>query len=136
MPINWELVDLEPLRAELRGTLPGPEAERMIYAFEEAIRVARVDPDLLDCLLAATVCLRAVADDATPRHVLEDFFRRYCCDGVPREDAVARIAASYREWVRSLRDVEVRGGGAEPGDTSRSRGPQPPRRISIGSLRS
>lgn len=80
MPINWELVDLEPLRAELRETLPGPQAERMIYAFDEAIRVARVDPDLLDCLLAAAVCLRAVADGATPRHVLEDFFRRSVSD--------------------------------------------------------
>ena len=80
MPIKWELIDLEPLRAELRETLPGPEAERMVYAFEEAIRVARVDPDLLDCLLAATVCLRAVADDSTPRHVLEEFFRRSVSD--------------------------------------------------------
>jgi hypothetical protein len=78
--LNWDLVDLEPLRAELRETLPASEAERMVYAFEEAVRVARIDPQLLDCLLAATVCLRAVADDVAPRHVLEDFFRRSITD--------------------------------------------------------
>jgi hypothetical protein len=80
MSTDWDLLDLDPLRAELRETLTGSEAERMIYAFEEALRIARTDPDLLDCLLAAAVCLRARADGVSPRDVLESFFRRSVSD--------------------------------------------------------
>ena len=52
----------------------------MIYAFERALDVVRIDPELLDCLLAAAVCLKASAEGVTPRHVLEQFFRRSVSD--------------------------------------------------------
>jgi len=48
----------------------------MIWAFEQALPVARLDPELLDYLLAAVVCLVARSTERTPRDVLEMFFRR------------------------------------------------------------
>jgi hypothetical protein len=78
--MDWRAIDLEPLREELRATLPPAEAERLVYAFDEALRVARVDDELLDCLLIAAVCLRASASEETPRTVLEQFFRRSVTD--------------------------------------------------------
>lgn len=73
--IDWHALDLEPLRAELRGSLPPPEAERMIFAFERAVAVARVDGELLDFLATATICLLASEEGQTPRDVLEALFR-------------------------------------------------------------
>ena len=74
--------DLQPIADELRRTRSAPEAEQMIWAFECALEVGRVDPDLLDHLLAATVCLVAARTGCTPRDVLESFFRRSVPDGV------------------------------------------------------
>jgi hypothetical protein len=74
--MDWHSVDLTALNEELRATLAAPEAERVIYALEEALRIARVDDELLDCLLVASVCLRAHSGGDTPRAVLERFFRR------------------------------------------------------------
>jgi hypothetical protein len=48
----------------------------MVWAFEQAVRAARIDEGLLDYLLAATVCLLARVNHCSPRHVLELFFRR------------------------------------------------------------
>ena len=80
MPINWELVDLEPLRAELRETLPGPEAERMIYAFDEAIRWPE-STRICSTACSPPQCASVPSPTArTPRHVLEDFFRRSVSD--------------------------------------------------------
>ena len=73
--IDWHAFDLDALQEELRATLPPPEAEKMIWAFERAIDVARVDGDLLDYLVAAVVCLLASDEASTPRHVLEELFR-------------------------------------------------------------
>ncbi len=83
--MDWHAVDLGALNEELRATLPPAEAEKVVYALEEALRVARVDDELLDCLLLAAVCLRAHADGVTPRTVLERFFRRSVSDGEWRE---------------------------------------------------
>ena len=77
---NWDDLDLEPLHEELRSTLPAAEAEKMIWAFERALSVARVDGDLLRFLLAATAALVARAEDCSPRDVLEAFFRRSVSD--------------------------------------------------------
>jgi hypothetical protein len=44
---NWDELDLEALEKELRNTLPEAEAEKMIWAFERALSVARIDGDLL-----------------------------------------------------------------------------------------
>ena len=78
--VDWHAFDLEPLRAALRSTLPAPEAEKMSFAFERALEVARIDVDLLDFLAAAVVCLLATDEETTPRHVLEELFRRSVTD--------------------------------------------------------
>ena len=74
--MDWHSFDLDGLATALRDQGQGPDAERMIWAFEEALRVARLDPELLSYLLAALTCLVARLDDCSPRDVLEAFFRR------------------------------------------------------------
>jgi hypothetical protein len=74
--VDWNSFELDPLAAAVRSTGDGPDAERMVWAFEEALRVARLDPELLSYLLAALTCLIARVDDCSPRDVLEAFFRR------------------------------------------------------------
>jgi hypothetical protein len=74
--VDWESFDLDGLAAVIRSTDDGPDAERTIWAFEEGLRVARLDPELLSYLLAALTCLLARLDDCSPRDVLEAFFRR------------------------------------------------------------
>lgn len=77
---DWDSFDLEKLAAELREDPGGAEGERMIWAFEQALRVARAGDDLLPHFLAATACLLAWAEETTPRTVLEAFFRRSASD--------------------------------------------------------
>ena len=77
---NWDDLDLEPLERELRNALPAAEAEKMIWAFEQALSVARLDGDLLRYLLAATASLVARVEDSSPRDVFEAFFRRSVSD--------------------------------------------------------
>jgi hypothetical protein len=74
--VDWDSFDLDPLAAAVREHGAGPDAERMVWALDEALRVARLDPELLSYLLAAVTCLLARADDCSPRDVLETFFRR------------------------------------------------------------
>jgi hypothetical protein len=74
--VDWDTFGVERLAAELRDKRSGPDAEKMIFAFEEAVRIARIDEDLLDYLLVATCCLLARVDDSSPRDILETFFRR------------------------------------------------------------
>jgi hypothetical protein len=74
--VDWDTFGVERLAAELRDKRSGPDAEKMIFAFEEAVRIARIDEDLLDYLLVATCCLLARIDDSSPRDILETFFRR------------------------------------------------------------
>jgi hypothetical protein len=83
--IDWHEFDIEPLARELRDTLSGPEAERMIWAFERALAVARVDDELVEFLLAASICLAASRSGKSPRDVLEAFFRRSVPDEVWRD---------------------------------------------------
>jgi len=83
--IDWDDFELDRLARALRSKQSGPDAERMIWAFEEALRVARLDPELLSYLLAATTCLLARVDDCSPRDVLEAFFRRSIPDEEWRE---------------------------------------------------
>jgi hypothetical protein len=77
---NWDEIDTEALYRELRNALPAPEAEKMVWAFEQALGVARIDGDLLRYLLAATASLVARAEDSSPRAVFEAFFRRSVSD--------------------------------------------------------
>ncbi len=77
---DWDTFDLGKLASELREDPGGAEGERMIWAFEEALRIARAGDDLLPHFLAATTCLLARAEESTPRTVLEGFFRRSASD--------------------------------------------------------
>ena len=77
---NWHELELGYLHEELRRTLPAPEAEKMIGAFEQALDVAKVDGDLLRYLLAAVASLVARAEESSPRAVFEAFFRRSVSD--------------------------------------------------------
>jgi hypothetical protein len=83
--MDWHEFDLAPLAQELRATLPPPEAEKMVWAFEQAVAVARVDGELLDFLLAASICLAARRGDTSPREVLESYFRRSVPDEIWRD---------------------------------------------------
>ena len=78
--VDWHELDLEALARELRSTLPPAESEKMVWAFEEALSVAKIDDDLLRYLLAAVASLLARADDSSPRAVFEAFFRRSVSD--------------------------------------------------------
>jgi hypothetical protein len=83
--MDWDRLELDDLVRELRENVGGPDGEKMIWAFEQAIRVARIDPELLEYMLAAVVCLLARSSAASPRAVLEDFFRRSITDQEWRE---------------------------------------------------
>ncbi len=83
--VDWGAFELERLARELREDPGGAEGERMIWAFEEALRVARGGDELLPHFLAAVTCLLARAENTTPRGVLEAFFRRSASDEIWRE---------------------------------------------------
>ncbi len=83
--IDWHELDLSALARELRASLPAAEAEKMIWAFEQALSTARIDGDLLRYLLAAVASLLARAEDSSPRTVFETFFRRSVSDEEWRE---------------------------------------------------
>jgi hypothetical protein len=78
--MDWDTVDPSALFDEIRERFLGPDAERMVWAFERALAAARVDPHLLDYLLVASACLVAHAEQVTPRTVLEQYFRRSVAD--------------------------------------------------------
>jgi hypothetical protein len=78
--IDWHDLDLSTLSEELRATLPAAEAEKMVWAFEQALSVARVDGDLLPYLLAAAASLLAREEGSSPRAVFETFFKRSVSD--------------------------------------------------------
>jgi hypothetical protein len=78
--MDWHAVELEPLFGHIRERFTGPEAEKMVWAFERALETARIDEQLLDYLLVAVVCLVARAQEDTPRTVLEQVFRRSVSD--------------------------------------------------------
>ena len=78
--VDWDSFDLEELTRELRGNVHGPEADKLISAFQHAVEVARIDDDLLSYLVVAIVCLLARMDESSPRSVLEAFFRRSVTD--------------------------------------------------------
>lgn len=78
--LDWDDLDLERITRELREAVGGPDGEKMIWAFEQALGIARIDPDLLDYVLAAVVCLLAYSTEETPRAVLDAFSRRSISD--------------------------------------------------------
>lgn len=78
--VDWDRIDLDELAREIRATTKAADAEKTVWAFEEALRVARIDPELLSYQLAAISCLIARRDGASPRDVFEAFFRRSVAD--------------------------------------------------------
>jgi hypothetical protein len=78
--VDWEKFDLEGLTRELHANLDGPDAGKLIYAFEHAVQVARIDEELLSYLVVAILCLLARLDESSPRTVLETFFKRSVTD--------------------------------------------------------
>ena len=73
--VDWDSFDLEEFTRELRGNLNGPDADKLVWAFERAVDVAQIDDDLLSYLVVAIVCLLARLGESSPRAVLEAFFR-------------------------------------------------------------
>ena len=78
--LDWHDVSLDALAEELRATLPPAEAEKMLWAFEQVLAVARIDADLLRYHLAAVASLLARGEGSSPRAVFEAFFRRSVSD--------------------------------------------------------
>jgi hypothetical protein len=78
--VDWDSFELDEFTRELRGNLSGPDADKLIWAFERAVQVARIDDDLLSYLIVAILCLLARVDESSPRAVLEAFFRRSITD--------------------------------------------------------
>jgi hypothetical protein len=78
--VDWDSFELEEFTRELRENLNGPDADKLIWAFERAVQVARIDDDLLSYLIVAILCLLARVDESSPRAVLEAFFRRSITD--------------------------------------------------------
>jgi hypothetical protein len=78
--VDWDDFDFDALVHELRERVGGPGGEKMIWALEQAVGVARIDPELLDYMLAAVTCLLARATDRSPRDVLGAFSRRSVAD--------------------------------------------------------
>ena len=78
-------IDLDGLAGELRASSSEADAERMLRALEELLRLVRVDRELLPSLLAAAVSLSACVEDSSPRTVLEQWFRRSVPDDVWHE---------------------------------------------------
>lgn len=74
--VDWDELDIERLASEIRSEQPAPDAEKTIWAFEEVLRIARLDPELLDYVLVAVSCCIARAVGSTPRDVFEEYFRR------------------------------------------------------------
>ena len=68
-PMDWHEVDAQALFSTIREEASPADAERMVWAFEQVLAGARVDPVLLDHLAAAAICALAYRDDTTPREV-------------------------------------------------------------------
>ena len=83
--VDWSTFDVASLTGKLRPGLRAAEHSKLEWAFEEAVEVARTDPDLLGFLLVSVVCLLARVHETTPRSVLETFFCRSVTDEEWRE---------------------------------------------------
>ncbi|HET8968378.1 MAG TPA: hypothetical protein VFN06_03020 [Gaiellaceae bacterium] len=83
--MEWRDVEAEALFEAIRARGAAPDAERTVWAFERALTVARLDPELLRHLLVAAVCLVAYDEGRSPRTVLDELFRRSVSDVEWRE---------------------------------------------------
>jgi hypothetical protein len=99
MSVDWNALELTALTARLRRGKSQIEAERLVVAFEHAVELARADESFLDDLLVAVVCLLAHAEGATPRDVLEAYFRRTMPDARWRAELEPLLNVSAREGL-------------------------------------
>jgi hypothetical protein len=83
--VDWNEIEPEHLYDAIRARGSTPDAERTVWAFERALAVARLDPELLQHLLVASVCLLAYEEHTTPRAILEQLFRRSVSDAEWRD---------------------------------------------------
>ncbi|HEY6114019.1 MAG TPA: hypothetical protein VIV37_07925 [Gaiellaceae bacterium] len=83
--MRWQDVEPERLFEAVRARGAAPDAERTVWAFERALAVAKLDPELLRHLLVASVCLVAYEEGESPRAVLDALFRRSVSDGEWRD---------------------------------------------------
>jgi hypothetical protein len=90
--VHWDDVEPEALFDAIRARGNASDAERTVWAFERALAVARLDPELLRHLLVATVCLVAYEEGTSPRAVLEELFRRSVSDGEWRDHFESLLA--------------------------------------------
>jgi hypothetical protein len=81
----WDEIEPERLFEAIRARGAPGDAERTVWAFERALAVARLDPELVRHLLVAAVCVVAYEDGTSPRVVLEELFRRSVTDEEWRE---------------------------------------------------
>jgi hypothetical protein len=78
--VDWREIDPDPLFDTIRARGPAPDAEQAVWAFEQALEVARIDDRLVEHLLVACLCLRAFEEGVSPRTILEQTFRRSVTD--------------------------------------------------------
>jgi hypothetical protein len=90
---DWNGLDLESVAVHLRERAGTRDVEKTVWAFEQALELAREDAELLDYLLTAVVCVIAHMSDTTPREILEIYFRH-----APSE-------ARWRSELRPLLDA-------------------------------
>ncbi len=83
---DWDGFDLERFAVHLRERRGAPDAEKTVWAFEQALEIARRDGELLDYLLTAVVCLMARFSDTTPREIFEIYFRHAPSDARWRDE--------------------------------------------------
>ena len=92
--MDWHDLDADPLFDAIREQAPPPDAERMIWALERALRVARIEPGLLDHLAVAAICALAYRDGTTPRATLELLFRRAVDDDTWRDEYASLLSSA------------------------------------------
>ena len=108
--VDWDDFDFEPRSTSSREGVGGPDGEKMIWAFEQALGVARIDPGLLEYVLAAVVCL------ARPRRISrrERCSRRSVAAPSPTASGASATSTSSRprssrSWTSSRRGTMIEG---------------------------
>jgi hypothetical protein len=91
--VDWSAVDPSRLFEVIRDQTTPPDAERMVWALERVLEGARIDPQVLDHLAAASICALAYRDGETPRDVLDRLFRRAVPDARWRDDYASLLTA-------------------------------------------
>jgi hypothetical protein len=89
---DWDAFELDALAADVRSRTTPADAEKTVWAFEQAVAVARIDEGLLDYVFVAALCLMARRDATTPRSILDLFFRRSVSDRSWNDDVLPLLS--------------------------------------------